>query len=163
GMWADSPTFGTQRVSWRHAVARGREPDRGQRRLAARLAAREPDALEEIYHLYGAATFGLLCRLLDDPAAAEDVQQLVFAQVWRRAEEYEPERAGLLTWLLTIARSRAIDHLRKQVPEPRDPHGSHEDPVEAEADEVIERWRVAHLLGRLPDEERSLLRMRFYD
>src|SRR5215475_2051216 len=44
-----------------------------------------------------------------------------------------------------------------------DPHGSHEDPVEAEADEVIERWRVAHLLGRLPDEERSLLRMRFYD
>jgi RNA polymerase sigma-70 factor (ECF subfamily) len=45
----------------------------------------------------------------------------VFLEAWERGERYDPERGGLLTWLLTIARSRAIDHLRRRVPEPRDP------------------------------------------
>jgi RNA polymerase sigma-70 factor, ECF subfamily len=147
------------------AAVRGdrRKPDRFERRLAARLRAGDPDALGDAYKTYGSATFGLLLRMLGDRAAAEDVQQQVFTEVWRRAGDYDPRRAGLLTWVLTIARSRAIDQLRKRVPEPRDPQLPDERSVPAEADAVMDRWRVAHLLGRLPDDERALLRMRFYD
>ena len=65
--------------------------------------------------------------------------------------------------MLTIARSRAIDHLRRRVPEPRDPHLPDARTVEADDDALVERWRLAHLLGRLPDAERALLRLRFYD
>ena len=143
--------------------ARRRAPDRTERRLAARLRAGDPDALASAYDAYGAATFGLLLRMLGDRAAAEDVQQQVFTEVWRRAGDYDPRRAGLLTWVLTIARSRAIDHLRRRVPEPRDPQLPDARTVEAEADALLERWRLAQLLGRLPQDERALLRLRFYD
>jgi RNA polymerase sigma-70 factor, ECF subfamily len=143
--------------------ARRRAPDRAERRLAARLRAGDTDALAAAYDAYGAATFGLLQRMLGDRAAAEDVQQQVFTEVWRRAGDYDPRRAGLLTWVLTIARSRAIDHLRRRVPEPRDPQLPDARTVEAEADALLERWRLAQLLGRLPQDERALLRLRFYD
>jgi RNA polymerase sigma-70 factor, ECF subfamily len=143
--------------------ARRRAPDRAERRLAARLRAGDTDALAAAYDAYGAATFGLLLRMLGDRAAAEDVQQQVFTEVWRRARDYDPRRAGLLTWVLTIARSRAVDHLRRRVPEPRDPQLPDGRTVEAEADALLERWRLAQLLGRLPEDERALLRLRFYD
>lgn len=144
-----------------------RRPDRAEQRLAARLRTGDPDALRDVYAAHGSATFGFLLRMLNDRAAAEDVQQQVFTEVWRRAGEYDPARAGLTTWVLTIARSRAIDHLRKRVPEPRDPQGAvtlvddgaH---VPAEADALLDRFRIADLLARLPAEEHALLRMRFY-
>jgi RNA polymerase sigma-70 factor, ECF subfamily len=140
-----------------------RRADRSERRLAARLRAGDPNAIEDAYRAYGAATFGFLVRLLGDRAAAEDVQQQVFTEVWRRAGDYDPRRAGLLTWVLTIARSRAIDHLRRRVPEPRDPQLPDTRTVPAGVDALLERWRLAHLLGRLPENERALLRMRFYE
>ena len=61
------------------------------------------------------------CARSASASAAEDVQQQVFLEAWQRGERYDPERGGLLTWLLQIARSRAIDQLRRRVPEPRDP------------------------------------------
>jgi RNA polymerase sigma-70 factor, ECF subfamily len=143
--------------------ARRRRPGRAERRLAARLRAGDPVALEDAYRAYGGATFGLLLRLLGERGAAEDVQQQVFTEVWRRAGDFDPRRAGLLTWVLTIARSRAIDHLRRRVPEPRDPQLPDARAVPSEVDALLERWRLAHLLGRLPEDERMLLRLRFYD
>ena len=145
------------------ADERRRRPDRAERRLAARLRAGDADALADVHEACGAATFGLLVRMLGDRAAAEDVQQQVFTEVWQRAGAYDPRRAGLLTWVLTIARSRAIDHLRRRVPEPRDPQLPDSRTVDAGADALLERWRIAQLLGRLPEDERALLRMRFYD
>lgn len=145
-----------------------RTPDRAEQRLAARLRDGDPDALAEMYQRYGATTFGFLVRALRDRGAAEDVQQQVYTEVWRRAGQYDPERAGLLTWTMTIARSRAIDHLRRRVPEPHDPDvaartiESGQDTA-AEGDALAERWRMAHYLGRLPEDERDLLRMRFYE
>src|SRR5215470_5501164 len=104
-----------------HELLAAPRPPRVDRRLAARLRAGDDDALAEAYRIYGATTFGFLVRLLGDRASAEDVQQQVYLEAWRRAGDYDPRRGGLLTWLLTIARSRAIDHLRRRVPEPRDP------------------------------------------
>jgi len=162
-MPADALTLPAPASAPAAGAARRRRPDRAERRLAARLRAGHTDALANLHEACGAATFGLLVRMLGDRAAAEDVQQQVFTEVWQRAGDYDPRRAGLLTWVLTIARSRAIDHLRRRVPEPRDPQLPDARTVEAEADGLIERWRLAQLLGRLPDDERALLRLRFYE
>jgi RNA polymerase sigma-70 factor (ECF subfamily) len=110
---------------------------------------------------------GFLVRLLGNRATAEDVFQQVFFEAWQRGPDYEPERASPLTWIMAIARSRAVDQLRKRVPEPRDPTGSltlADTRADHEAvDELLERWRFAALLARLPGEEADLLRRRFYE
>jgi RNA polymerase sigma-70 factor (ECF subfamily) len=162
-MQADALTLAAPASAPAAGGERRRAPDRAERRLAARLRAGDADALADVHEACGAATFGLLVRMLGDRAAAEDVQQQVFTEVWQRAGAYDPRRAGLLTWVLTIARSRAIDHLRRRVPEPRDPQLPDSRTVDAGADALLERWRLAQLLGRLPEAERTLLRLRFYE
>jgi RNA polymerase sigma-70 factor (ECF subfamily) len=142
-------------------------PDRQEQRLARRLRRGDPDVIADLYAQYGAASYGVLLRTLRDRDAADDVQQQVFAEVWRRAAQYDPSRAGLLTWILTIARSRAIDHLRRRVPEPVSADEivrlSGGGDGRAETDLAMDRWRAAELLALLPDHERELLRLRFYD
>ena len=133
--------------------------------LAARLNAREPRALAELYERYGPACFGFLLGVLRDRPAAEDVQQQVFLEVWQRATTYDAERGGFMTWIMTIARSRAIDHLRRRTPEPV---GTLEDREEMEPDTdeieaLAERWRLAGYLRTLHPEESLVLRMRFYE
>ena len=71
-----------------------RRPDRSERRLAARLRTGDPDALAEAYRTYGAATFGLLLRLLGDRARPRTSSSRCFTEVWRRAGDYDPRRAA---------------------------------------------------------------------
>ncbi len=147
---------------------RRRSPDRAERRLAGALRRRAPDALDRVYAEYGGATFGFLVRAVGDRGAAEDLQQVVFTEVWQRGPDYDPKRASLLTWILTIARSRAIDHLRKRVPEPHEP-GRALRLAEADQtagdpmDELLGDARLVWLLRRLPAEEAEVLAMRFRD
>jgi len=161
---------------WRASVTvpaveiRTSRASRAERRRLEGLRRRDPATLAGIYEEYGGTTFAFLRRALGDRGAAEDVQQQVFLEVWQRGPSFDPERASLLTWILTIARSRAIDHHRRRAPEPRDPTIAAElsdraaaaDQVD-ELDALVGEWRVAHLLGRLPEEEADLLRRRFCD
>ena len=145
-----------------------RRPEAWERRLADRLVRREADALPELYERFGRHIFNFLLVALRDRGTAEDVQQQVFLEAWLRAEAYDSRRASLSTWLTVIARSRAIDQQRRRVPEPIDearvlaPAGADVD-RERELDALVESWRVAGLLGRLPTDEAALLRMRFYE
>ena len=150
----------------RPAEDRGGRPARG---VAKALQRRDRAVLEGIYNDYAPTVLGYLINTLGDRGAAEDVHQQVFLEVWQRASSYDPQRASILTWIMTIARSRAIDELRRRVPEPQDP-GEHtrlglteDDDPERSPDALVERWRVAHLLSRLRAEESELLRMRFYE
>lgn len=145
-----------------------RSPTRDERRLAKGLRRRDPAALEELHTLCGRATFGLLLRMLGDRAEAEDIFQAVLLEAWERGGNYDPRRASPLTWVLLMARSRAIDHLRRRIPEPRDPVGAialldREGGEQGHADELIEEWHMAGLLARLPVEEAAILRARFHD
>ena len=136
---------------------------RPDRRLAAALRRGERDALERLHGDHGDAVFGLLLATLKDRPAAEDVFQQVMMEAWQRAGRFDPARGSMRTWLLTIARSRAIDHLRRRVPEPRDPADALQHGDEHAVDALLEQWRFAALLERLPDEEHDMLRRRFYE
>jgi len=134
--------------------------------LAGALRRRDPRAIEMAYARHAPAVLGFLQRAVGDRGAAEDVLQEVFVDAWRRAEDYDPARANLVNWLLMIARSRAIDHLRRRVPEPRDPTdplgvAAHEDPEDA-VDALLGQWRFAALMERLSEEEAHILRLRFH-
>ena len=99
----------------------GAASDDEERRLIAMLGGGDPVAIGLVEDRYGRLLIGFLSEALPDRASAEDVKQQVLLEIWRRGPEYDPERGGLLTWMMTIARSRAIDELRRRRPEPVDP------------------------------------------
>lgn len=143
---------------------RRRSDDAVERRLVELLRAGDQGAIAIVEERYGRIIGGFLREALPDPASAEDVMQQVLVELWRRGPDYEPERAGVLTWAMTIARSRAIDELRRRRPEPVDPSAIDDAGAPAaELDQILERWRLAELLERIPSEEAVALRLRFYE
>ena len=80
--------------------------------LIARTAGGEEAALAALYDSTAALVNGLVLRILGDRGAAEEVTGDVYLQVWRQAARYDETRGAPLSWLLTLARSRAIDRLR---------------------------------------------------
>lgn len=136
---------------------------RHERRTADGLRTGDPEALAALYSDLGRPVFGYLVAALPDRGTAEDVFQRVFAEVWQRGDQYDPARASLLTWVMTIARSRAIDELRRRRPEPIDPADVPDRSEPAHEDALHDRWRMARLLALLPGDEAALLRLRFYE
>ncbi|MEO5899338.1 MAG: sigma-70 family RNA polymerase sigma factor [Ilumatobacteraceae bacterium] len=132
-------------------------------RVARLLRRGDAGALEAVYERYGAVVFGYLRGALGDNGRAEDVLQQVMTEVWARAERYDPARGSLITWIMLIARSRAIDELRRS-PAPTWELSGDRDVALAvnDDDELVERWRIADLLRRLPADEHEVLRLRFY-
>lgn len=81
----------------------------------ARVAARDPQALAELYQRMSAKLFGICLRILGERAAAEDVLQEVFLAVWNKADRFDSARGiSPVTWLAVLARNRALDRLRGQ-------------------------------------------------
>jgi RNA polymerase sigma-70 factor, ECF subfamily len=80
--------------------------------LMERLTARDPTALESVYDRYSRMVYSLALRIAGQPAVAEEIVQDVFLKLWRSADRYRAERGPLGPWLCTLARNRALDHLR---------------------------------------------------
>ena len=80
--------------------------------LITRIAAGDRDAFSRFYDLLAPTAFGLIRRVLRDPEAAAEVLQEVFWQVWREAPRYDPARGSPEAWLVTRAKTRAIERLR---------------------------------------------------
>ena len=80
--------------------------------LIERLQRRDPEALGELYDIYGRAIYGLVIRIVRDTGIAEDLVQETFINVWRRAPSFDPQRGAVGPWLKTVARNRALDYVR---------------------------------------------------
>lgn len=76
------------------------------------LQQRDPEALAQLYDRYSAMTFGILLRIAGDAGTAEELLQEVFLKVWDHAHSFEREKGALGTWIITLARNRAIDYRR---------------------------------------------------
>lgn len=139
---------------------------RHERRIAKRLAKRDPQGLADLHELTSRAAFSAIVRIVRDPGHAEDVHQQVYAELWRRAQEFDPARGTLLSWVMTVARSRALDHVRRRADQPTDADvlvalgGSEDDRA---FQDVIDRALIGEALARIPEQERDLLRMRFWE
>jgi RNA polymerase sigma factor (sigma-70 family) len=89
--------------------------------LVAGFAAGDRDAATAFVRRYQARVFGLARTMVGDPAVAEEIAQEAFTRAWRHADSYDARRGRVVTWLLTITRNLAIDHLRAHRTEPLDP------------------------------------------
>ncbi|HEX5146611.1 MAG TPA: sigma-70 family RNA polymerase sigma factor [Conexibacter sp.] len=140
-------------------------PSSTELRIAAGLRRRDPDAVRALYAEYGPGALALLHDAIRDRGAAEDVYQQVLLEAWQRGRSFDPARASLRTWLATIARSRAIDHLRRRVPEPYDPSlapfGETASAAEPVA-QLVDRVTLEQLMTRLTREELEVVRLRFH-
>jgi RNA polymerase sigma-70 factor, ECF subfamily len=140
-------------------------PTPSELRIAAGLRRRDPDAVRALYAEYGPGALALLRDAIRDRSAVEDVYQQVLLEAWQRGRSFDPARASLRTWLATIARSRAIDHLRRRVPEPQDPCDPHSRFASAGASEpvsqLLDRVTLEQLLERLAPGEAELVRLRW--
>jgi RNA polymerase sigma-70 factor (ECF subfamily) len=138
------------------------------------VAERSPDALAELYDRFSPTLLALARRILGASADAEDVLQEVFVQVWNRGERYDPARSSVSTWLVLIARSRAIDRLRGRKVIERTQEataqveqvlgGPHTSPEAIHNVLTKQRHeRVRRELEALPPEQRQVLEMAYYE
>ena len=82
--------------------------------LAAALQASEEDALREAMSRYGASAFAIASRVCRDPRLAEEAAQEAFITLWRRPEVFDGSRGSLKTLVVSIARYKAIDLVRRE-------------------------------------------------
>jgi len=85
-----------------------------EEKLIRLLRERHPDGAKALYDMYRASLFGIICRISKDQALSEDILQETFVRIWQSIEFYEPEKGRLFTWMVNIARNRAIDWLRSK-------------------------------------------------
>ena len=160
------PSRGATLIGSTVAVEAVRSRESGDAELARRIEAGGESALEEVYAEPSGAVFAFLVGRMGGRAAAEDVLQQVFVEVWQKAGRFDPERGRLIAWIMSIANSRSIDALRRRVPEPRDPVAvarSGDGPDSGGVDGFLADWDFARAIEGLPEPEGELLRLRFAD
>ena len=114
--------------------------------------------VEALYDEYGAALHAYACRLLGDPARAEDVVQEVLLRAWRNPDKVDPARGSPRGWLFTVARNVMTDAWRAQQSRPLEVHDERaldEHRVDHDIDRLVESWTVQEALSRLTPEHRA--------
>ncbi|MGH7318058.1 MAG: sigma-70 family RNA polymerase sigma factor [Candidatus Rokuibacteriota bacterium] len=138
--------------------------------LLRRMAGGDRQSFAQFYDHYARLAFSLIQRILVQRAEAEDVLQEVFWQIWTDARAYDEQRGSPEAWVLTRARSRAIDRLRsirrrgeisgalldeRMVPEL-------DATMQNPGSRVEDRTLIENALTILPDPQRHVIEMAFY-
>ncbi|MGN6638109.1 MAG: RNA polymerase sigma factor [Mucilaginibacter sp.] len=95
-------------------MARKQKISLSEEELVLGLRRREKIAAEALYDMYSASLFGIISRIVNDTATAEDVLQETFVKIWSSFSSYSAEKGRLFTWMVNIARNLAIDKLRSK-------------------------------------------------
>ena len=135
-----------------------------------RLVARgDEQAFGRVYDLVSPAVYGVVRRILRDPAQSEEVVQEVLVEVWRTACRYDERRGGPRAWVMTLAHRRAVDRVRsEQAGRDREARAAATDtkrPYDEVAEEAtgrLERERVRRCLETLTELQEQSVRLAFY-
>jgi RNA polymerase sigma-70 factor (ECF subfamily) len=137
--------------------------------LIRRVAAQDRAAFRALYAAASAKLFGVLLRMLGNRAEAEDALQDVFARVWTAAPRFDAARGRGMTWLVAIARNRAIDRLRARPeapPEDAEAVSALPDAAPGAEARLVARGELGRLdgcLGTLEPDRAAALRGAYLD
>ncbi len=141
--------------------------------LITLIANGEKDALEVFYNRYARPVFSLARYMLRDPSLAEEATQDVFLNLWLKAASYNPERGAPKSWFMSVAHHRIVDVIKSRnrrlqssnsAPhELLDLHPTAGDSTEDAAHRNIARDEILEVLGRLPEEQRRVLVMAYFE
>ena len=145
-----------------------------ERSLERRLKARDDRALGELYDQIAPWVLGLTFRILQDEDEAEEVVGDVFVQVWRHIDQHDAKRGPLVPWILSIARNRALDALRRRrrwwrkTERIAQAQGAPEDTaVSTPHEAAVPGWpvhREVHAaLAALPEEQRRVVLLSYFE
>jgi RNA polymerase sigma-70 factor (ECF subfamily) len=139
--------------------------------LVRRLRARDPHVMTTLYDRYGRLAYSLIFRVVRDASAAEDLVQETFLRVWNRAQSFDEQRGALGPWILTVARNRAIDHLRSA--QARTTSGvleldRLEDPtlftqLEQSALSIDRARKLKAAFNKLTEQQRTVIELAYYE
>jgi RNA polymerase sigma-70 factor (ECF subfamily) len=135
------------------------------------MAAGDRVAFAAFYDRYAPLAYGVILRIVGDPTDAADVLQDVFWEAWQAAASYDPGRGVPEAWVVTRARARAIDRVRavrrrsRTFVEPVDEVASAAaaDPGSDVAEQAVARTTVAGALGQLPDAQREVIELAYWE
>jgi RNA polymerase sigma-70 factor (ECF subfamily) len=137
--------------------------------MLIRVARGDQAAFEAVYDRMAGPVYGLIRRVLRDPAQSEEVTQEVLLEVWRTAARFDAKRGSAGSWMLTIAHRRAVDRVRSETAAAEREQRSAAVPDPAPADEVaetveasLEAERVRRCLDGLTDLQREAVTLAFY-
>ncbi|WP_125611669.1 ECF RNA polymerase sigma factor SigK [Specibacter cremeus] len=137
--------------------------------LVRLVALGDEAAFGALYDALAPRVFGLVRRVVRDPAQSEEVTQEIFVEVWRQAARFDTDRGRAVSWILVMAHRRAVDRvrasqaqadrdLRQGVKEYRDSYDDVADTVEAS----LEAERVRRALETLTAPQREAIRLAYY-
>ncbi len=137
--------------------------------LMRRLTAGDESALAALYDRFSGGLYALARGILGEPSEAEEVLQEVFVHAWRHAASYDASRASVSTWLVLLARSRALDRLRRRRVARRAVQEAGREAPERETAAGVgrvqqeeRRRRVRAELATLPGGQRRVLELAYY-
>jgi len=133
--------------------------------LIASIRAGNQSAMADLYDRYSSIVYAVAMRVLGDTAAAEDVLQEIFMQLWRNPGTFDASRGSLAPWLAVIARNRAVDALRKRRPQSdiEDVTLSVEPDLAVEADRSRVAEKIRCVLKDMPAPQRNALEMAYFE
>ena len=142
--------------------------------LVTRAARGDEEALRSLYDAVSPLVLGLAAAILKEEAEAEETLIDVFVQVWQQAERYDPARGSVVSWIATLARTRAIDRRRRRARDatialpaqddrldhhlPREPAPGPQEVFQGNED----RERMRRAVDSLPSEQRRAIEAAFY-
>jgi RNA polymerase sigma-70 factor, ECF subfamily len=136
--------------------------------LLGAVAKGDAAAFERLYDATRSKLYGVLLRILGRPELAEDVMQETYLKVWRMADKFDPAQASPITWMVAIARNRAIDIVRKRgetsiEEEPEAQNVASESPAPLARREMPEELRrLLSCLGKLDPEKQRIVLLAYY-
>jgi RNA polymerase sigma factor (sigma-70 family) len=143
------------------------------RDLIRRVADGDREAFRSLFGRYAQTAMALALRVLRQYHLAEETVQEAFLSVWRNPDAYDAERGSVRAWLMSTVHNRAVDMVRREEAQRRraeeavaDVQIEGDDPADEVVEEIglpQERKAVREALASLPDEQRKVIELMYYD